>query len=249
MKKFILFTAISVIFFCSLYAFGGSAAFSASVSRYAMVVTDGAKFYADASGKVERFIVDKSYFVSVVDTVGEFTRVVFMDSFDDCPSIEGYVKTVDVAFYDNVVSSPYPDVTLKAVTDVVLFSDSAATKPRAVISAGSTVRYFGVSAASSDDFYVYGNGSVGYVARNAFESFYLPLSAEYVAMQTPRETSDKSPSSITSASASQSVPADDRSPVEIVLITLAIIVVLIFVYLIVRPDKLSQKKAQTDDDY
>ena len=243
MKRSILLAAL-VFAFLTAFSSGVNcfAEEKNKINRYAMIVGDAAYLYSDASGRYPRFIVDKSYFVFVTDIVGDYARVKYMDGFSDCPNIEGYVKTADLLFYDGNVSSPFPDVTLTAISDAVLFSDAEGTRPKSVVEVGGNARYYG---ATSDGLYfVYLRGNVGYVTGAAFESFTLPYTYEYIEMIT--ESSSPEVSAISDSSLSKESSSPPIS--EVILITLAIVAGLVVLYFIIRPDKLGGKRTVFTDD-
>ena len=219
---------------------------------YAMAVNDQVVFYADASGKFPRFFVDKGYFVYVTDIVGDFARVNYMEGFENAPSLEGYVKTVDLSFFDKRVSSPYPDVTLFAAADAVTFADAEMTKPRTVIPINAQVRYYGAYVSGGNRlYYVYYQGYVGYVSASAFNEVYIEPHPEYVALTSP--TSADAPvasaqSDDGNASSVDKAQKDATDPTAVIIITLLVIVGLVVLYLIIRPDRLGGAKTVSRDD-
>ena len=217
---------------------------------FAMIVTDDALFYSDASGRYPKFCLEKSYFVYVTEIVGELARVTYMDGYADSPALEGYVKTVNLSFYDKVIASPYPDVVIRSVTDAVIFSDGELSKPKSVVNASSSARYYGTFGSGTDKaYYVYCNGSVGYVKASAFESFTVGRHEDYSALLSAAEKSGEQ----TSASESISEkPEKEKSGVtdatKIIVIALLIVVGLTVLYFIVRPDRAGAKNKVYNDD-
>ena len=252
MKKPLLLTSIMI--FLSLTTIFCKTTFSErqafALSRYAMVVTDNATLYADASASLARFIVDKSYFVSVSDVVGDYARVRYMEGFTDAPAIEGYVKLSELSFFEKEVSSPYPDVTVETVSDAVLFSDPELTKPHSVVPCGAKVRYFGrYTTPTADLIYVYYRSAVGYIKADCLKGFDLPLHAEYDKLFSFTETSD----SVKEVNGSAPSSTEDKiktSPdaVQIIVIALIILIGLTVLYFMIRPDKLGGKKNVFNDD-
>ena len=249
MKKSIMsFMTVSIIFiFCALplspraYAAGG----------YAMIVTDDAVFYSDASGRYPKFYIDKSYFVFVTDIVGDYARINYMDGFSDSPALEGYVKTVNLSFYDKPITSPYPDIILTAVSDAVIFTDYDMSRPKSVINASAKARYFGkYRSGASTVYYVYCQGSVGYVQASAFENFSLPYHEEYIALTTVKDSTSASDEISDTSSVSSGTPetTEQVDTTKIIIIALLIVVGLTVLYFIIRPDKLSGKSKVYSDD-
>ena len=247
MKKFILSLLILTTLIINIAAIPEKAY---AGSGYAMIVSDNAVFYSDASGKYPRFYLDKSYFVYVTDVVGDFARVYYMNEFEDSPALEGYVKTVDLSFFDKRIASPYPDVTVTATSDAVMFSDGDLSKPQAVVPAATKARYYGAYVVGGNKlYYVYCRGYVGYVQAAAFENVELPYHEEYLALIAAREESSKSSSaSDIKTDSGEKASSDAYDATKIILIALLIVVGLTVLYFVIRPDKLTAKTKVFHDD-
>lgn len=237
MKKFIITLLVTAV----LFSIGATENNVVSAkSQYAMIVTDDATFYSDASGRFPKFYLDKSYFVKVIEVIGEYARVNYMDGYVDAPELEGYVKVVDLSFYDKDITSPYPEITLTAVNDVVMFSDAQLTKPRSVVPVHATAKYYGCSDNNGvKTYYVYCQGFVGYVQSAAFKEFSLPYHNEYLALLAANSSDTHSQSDYSPATDSAvSAAAPTQNTTQIILIALLIIVGLTLLFFVLRPDKL-----------
>ena len=243
MKKALIICIIFIFLWFSGYR-GASA--EASDGTLAMVVTDDAYLFSDASAVYPRFVIDKGYFVTVTDRLGELVRVRFMDNADDCPAVEGYVKLSALSFYEKEVSSPYPLVTVRLICDEVLLYDLTGRRPRSVISAGSAARYYGAASEDGIDYvYVYVNGAVGYLPLSSFEPFQVPLTEEYISAAASKE-----PSSSSGEDISVYAPAknEKEDAFTVIIAALVIIVALTVLYLVVRPDKNKGKPVLYNDE-
>ena len=247
MKNFILSLLILTSLIINIVALPEK---SYADSGYAMIVSDNAVFYSDASGKYPRFYLDKSYFVYVTAIVGDYARVYYMNEYDDTPALEGYVKTVDLSFFDKRIASPYPDVTVSATSDAVMFSDSDLSRPQAVVPVATKARYYGAYVVGGNKlYYVYCRGYVGYVQASAFETVDLPYHEEYLALIAAQENDsafESATDSHTESSAKTSSAAPDAT--KIILIALLIVVGLTVLYFLIRPDKLTGKTKVFHDD-
>ena len=246
MKKFILSLLIVTTLTISAIAVPRKAY---AGSGYAMVISDNAVFYSDASGRYPRFYLDKSYFVYVTEMVGDYSRVYYMNEYSDSPALEGYVKTADLSFYDKQIAAPYPDVTVTATSDAVMFSDFDMTKPLSVVPVSSTARYYGTYVAGGNKlYYVYCRGYVGYVQASAFEPVTLPYHEEYRALIAANEERSATENTSANKSDEAGTSSDTLDATKIILIALLIVVGLTILYFIVRPDKLTGKSKVFHDD-
>ncbi len=245
MKKLI---AILIIFFISISA--TVAPSHAQTATYAMVITDDACLYADGGGTIVKYILPKSYFVFVSESFGELARVTAMQGFSDCPQVEGYVKLVDLKFFNEKPTEPYLDLNLTAISDEVLFADNLASKPKTVLAKGSKAKYYGEHTFNNQKYYyVYANGYIGYVRNTCFEEFTVPLHTEYIKLIEEAESSQSNETSyLESTSSSINKPTNHIDTSNIIIIALIIICGLCVLYFIFKPEKLNGKSIYKDDD-
>ena len=220
-----------------------------AASAFARIETDDAVFYADKSLAIPRFTLPKSYYVKVVETGGEITRVVYSGS-AQAPSLEGYVKTVCLSFPKDPPADLCPEKTITAVVDEVMFSDPELTRPRSVLTKGATAIYYGEADVSGEKYlYVYATGSVGYVKKNAFEDFTVPLHPVYAAELAAAATSSNEVfSSAPQKDGTISVSKPD--PSQVIVIAILIVAVLCVVFLVFKKEdkKASANAFYRDDD-
>lgn len=169
-KKIIIpFLIIFVIFTNFNYSV---IATNAETVEYAQAVTDDCAFYSDASLKIVKFILPYSYFVKIISVGAEASRVIYYSEDLSCPPAEGYVKNVCLNFVEksqNVLNFP-PIITLK--TDEVIFGDAKLSSPKAVITEGSSAKFYGeLKIEGTVYLYVYVNGFIGYVRKDGFNNY------------------------------------------------------------------------------
>lgn len=244
MKKLIFITLIILTAF-TINTPKSSA--KASVN-YAMVITENACFWSDASQKYLKFYLPYSYFVKVVTVGAEYSRVIYMDGDKNHPECEGYVKTSDLNFEISPSDSPYPKLTLFCETSDVLFSDVEIKSPLTVINKNTQAIYYGEITHDAENYvFVYANGYAGYVRKSAFSSFSLPTH-ESLAELISRNESEKS----TNGSQPNEIKSEntfDVFGVKTIIIAVALIVLLCFIYVILRPDKSLKSEHSFFKDY
>lgn len=197
---------------------------------YAKIVTDDCAFYSDASLKIVKFYLTKSYAVKVVSVGGEASRVVYMDGNYAYPSAEGYVKNVCLEFLDATPDVLYPDVNLFCTSDEVLFTDSGLSQPKAVIPKGSSAKFYGELSINGYDYvYTYVNGYVGYMRKDGFSPFVVPVFEEIVIPPIVDE-----PISETKTEQNSNGNFDDFSVTEIIIVIAVVVVGLLLIFFILK---------------
>ncbi len=232
-KSAILIISLILIFYVPVperYAFAFE---KDSTFNYAKVISEGCAFYSDASLKIVKFIIPKSYSVKIVSTGAEYSHVVYMDKSSLCPASEGYVKNVYLEFLDKTPDVIYPNVNLTVVTDDVVFADNKLSTPKAVIQSGSIAAYYGELTISGFDYvYVYVNGYVGYMRKDCFANFDVPIYEEVI--EIPPDISQGNNSDSNDTSASVGTKTDDLSVSEIIVIAAIILVGLLLVFFVIK---------------
>lgn len=204
---------------------------------YARILDEAVFFYDDPGCTVPKFTLPLGYFVKVISIENYAVRVRYMDGFSDAPAREGFIK-LDAyhAYTQTIPTTLYPDFKPALVCDEVLFADSSATTPKAVLSARSECRFYGYAESLGELFFcVYANGYVGYVRASSFGNATL----------TPHPlplTQDEKPSSETTVTeSSQKETAPYETSTDSVLTTVIVIAVTIValsvVYLLFKPVK------------
>ena len=132
-----------------------------------------------------------------------------------------------------------------------MFSDAGLTKPRSDVPAGASVRYYGRTLSGGDDaLYVYYRGAIGYVSSSAFSPFTVGMTREY--LELTASGADSGASDDAAAETGSDTRTDGASggadATKIIIVALLIVVGLIVLYFIIRPDFSSGKKAAFHDD-
>ena len=200
---------------------------------YAMVITENASFYSDASQKYEKFYLPYSYFVKVIEIGAEFSRVLYMDDSKNYPQSEGYVKTSDLNFSVNPNSNPYPKITLSCEISDVLFSNAENLTPLTVINQNTPAIFYGELPINGETYlYVYANGYAGYVRKSSFSQFTVP---PHESLKTLIDNNDdKDSSDLTSQAPNDTTTQalNDNQIVKTIVIAIVLILVLVFVVFI-----------------
>ncbi len=208
---------------------------------YARIVADDCAFFSDASLKIVKFYLPKTYCVKIVSVGAECSRVVYMDGNLSCPMAEGYVKNVYLSFLDEEPEVIYPALNLASVCDEVIFGDTTLSKPKAVIPVGSSAVFYGAMNINGNEYeYVYVNGYVGYMRKECFAPFNLPL------LEIPVKPPD-SASSTDTAPDDKEIKSDFTTP-EVLIIAVIVIAGLSLVFFMLKPTKEKSQKGFNDDN-
>lgn len=221
-----------------------------SQTEYARVLSENTIFYANPDCTIERFVLPYGYFVKILQVGVDSTKVCYMDGKGNLPERVGFIKTIDLHFFDGQVISPYPDLTIAIKADEVLFADTDMQYPKTVLCAGQTATFYGELQINGESFcYVYSNGFIGYVRKSAFASYILPdhpIAIPSKEIDLPTESAQE----ITSETLQSPTFKIDET-LKIVIIIAVLIVCISIVYLIFKPKNTPLKPAPLgdDDDY
>lgn len=204
------------------------------VGRYAQVISDDCAFFSEASLKIVKFYIPKSYCVKIVSVGVESSRAVYLDDTSNLPKAEGYVLNVCLNFLDEKPDVCYPEILLTVISDEVIFGDFELKKPKAVIGAGSTANFYGETLIGSDTYeYVYVNGYVGYMRKAGFSPFSIPENP--IIVKTPNEVLDKD----TESSFTHERENGDKNlkVSEVLIIAVMVVAGLTLIFFILKPNK------------
>ncbi len=227
MKKFIAVFLIYI--FCVFPSPENALAVENRVYSRALTYTTG--FYSDMNGAYLKFYVPYGYYVKVLERGDDYSKVSYMPENASFPILIGYVKTVDLIISDTP-SSPYPLLYVSVVSDEVLFSDSSLAFSKAAVYSGSLALYYGELLSPTDEelVYVYCNGYLGYMRKNAFAPFNVPDNPEPLPSSPQQSYSEKKNSS--------------SSSLQILIVALISVAVAVIVYVLFRP---SDKREEFED--
>ena len=110
MKKFI-FSALCVMlyFVCALcpLAHRPARADDTATGAYACVLEDDSFFYASKDEKQGLFLLPKTYFVKVLESAPDYTKIEYLTDSASTKKLIGYAKTSELTFVDYVPQTPY----------------------------------------------------------------------------------------------------------------------------------------------
>lgn len=212
-------------------------------SEYAQIVTDDCAFYADASLKIVKIYLPKSYSVKIISVGVSCSRVAYMDDSNLYPALEGYVLNVCLNFLDEKPETVYPSLTLTTKYDEVIFGDVNATIPKTVIAEGTSVKYYGeISIEGIIYEYVYTNGFIGYMRKDCFLSFFLPENPIINNEPLLPDIGEFESSALSQTIADGEKQKFDVS--EILIVAVIVVAGLILIFFLLKPGK-DDKKNQT----
>ena len=174
-------------------------------SGWARVLKDYVYLYAEQDLNKQMFILEKSYYVEVLESVDNVLHVSVMQNETNFPQITGYVKRTDVELCAVAPMMPYyPTVRLTVIADSAVLRLSPSTSASIVITATNTqkVSYYGKIDNGREWFYVCFGDKFGYVDANSvsvpnieLHPTPLPSKQEKPAVTTPSDpTTDPTPS-------------------------------------------------------
>ena len=211
------------------------------------ILNENTPFYSDGSLKIVKFYLPFSYFVKVINTGDDATRVIYMDGQSTLPLREGYIKTCDLHIFDGIPTNPYPQIRIKITADEILFADSAKQFPKTVLTSGDEATYYGELTADNEKFcYVYCNGFIGYVRKSAFAPFEVPLHETPIKIEEPPSSSESVILPSDSTVNIQSITAID-STLRIVIIIAVAVTCISVLYLLFKPRNAEPKVAAWQD--
>ncbi len=217
-------------------------------SGYARILLENTVFYANPDCTIEKFILPFGYFVKILQVGANSTRVSYMDSNSNLPESVGYIKTCDLFFSEQTPQNPYLNLQITVKSDEILFADNAKNYPKTVLSEGDIAFYYGELNIDGDIFcYVYSAGFIGYVRKNGFVSFNIPMHDLPLPNEETSELQDSNVQ-ITSSINEQTATKTADETLKTVIIVAVCIVCLSIVYLIFKPSGQALKPATTKDD-
>lgn len=232
-------------------AFAKITTVTASEEKWARIENENTPFYADYGCTMVKFYLPYTYFIKVISTGEDATRVVYMDDSLVLPLREGYVKTCDIYLFDGTPPNPYPEMSIKITADEILFADSKKQYPKTVLTYGDSATYYGELPIDGEIFcYVYCNGYIGYVRKSAFTPFELP----------PHELPLRSEELPAEGETNSSLPVDSLTPqtpapvttvdstMRVVIIVAIALVCISVIYLLFRPAPARTKLATWQDE-
>ena len=162
MKKLLVFVLLVLLCLCNYlpaYALGES-------YDWARIVKDNVYLYAEEESSKQMFILEKSYYVQILDTGEKMLHVSVMQNETNFPQITGYVKRSDVELCAVAPLTPYyPTARLTVTADSAALRLSPSASAGIVITATNTqkVSYYGRVVNDKNWYYVCFGDKFGYV--------------------------------------------------------------------------------------
>lgn len=195
MRKFLIIFLLSLFVACNFlpiaYAIG-------ETNSWARIVKDYVFLYAEQDCKKQIFILEKSYYVEILDVTDTTIHVSVMNNVANFFQITGYVKRTDVELCSSDPITPYyPTVRLTVTADSAVLRLSPSTSASIVITATNTQKlsYYGRISTERDWYYVCFGDKFGYVDVNSVSApnielhpTPLPSKQETPATTTPSDT-------------------------------------------------------------
>lgn len=221
MKRVMIFLSGFLMFFFALGAAPSSPRRAdAEGELYAVADSSAVYFYSEADEKSGLFILPFTYYVKVLNLGEPFCRVEYLADEAPYKKVTGYCKKSELTFVDFTPARPYlkREVTVK----YSLASPSPTVPSGAFDSVEVSYLYYGsYRAGTSLFYYVYGNGSFGYVPADGELTY--DLNTDYLE-QTSGKPSDPEPEK----------PAGSLSGLQIALICIGCVLLVLFTVLVLR---------------
>ena len=210
MKKFFLLITLLMLISVNVTPY----AYALGESNWARVVKDYVYLYAEEDCNKQIFMLEKSYYVEILDSDDKTLHVAVMQNETNFPQITGYVRRIDVDLCYNAPLTPYyPTERLTVTADSATLRLSPTNAASIVITATNTqkVSYYGRVENDKNWYYVCFGDKFGYVDVNSVSSpniqlhpTPLPSKQETPAVTTPSDTTpDPAPSTDTGSPTSE----------------------------------------------
>ncbi len=235
--NFLIFNICSLVYFQSQVF--------ASSNDYMRVLNDDAYIYQEDTFQTKIFVIPYGYFVSVLENYGDYFKVSYGSSENNCPIIIGYMKTKDLTVYLNTPTKPYCIFSITSAYSDILFNDYDRQIPYFNLPKNSTLTYYGEYINDNNEvlLYVYYNSKLGYVEKNSIKSFSLPVSPDKI--ETPSEEHENQPTVENNDEFTKS------ETLQIIIIVGISIISISVVYFLFKPtkNKIEPKKDHTYEFY
>lgn len=232
MKKFILAAFLPLLYFLyflfpALVAAPVSAdeSLSLTAGSYACILSDDTFFYPDNSGRKGLFLLPKTYYVKILETGNEYTKIEYLYDDTYVQKLVGYARTDKLTVVDYVPKRPY----LYRLFEISYRLDETPLGDDAFLDEiKMTCAYYGDYKIGSETYcYVLRGEEFGYVPKPADFSYDENTEyAEWLALQEQPVTAP--------------APSDDEkssSPAQIAILVALCLLVPVLAALILRPNR------------
>ena len=172
--------------------------------NWARIVKDNVYLYAEETSSKQMFVLEKSYYVRILDSGENMLHVSVMENETYFPQITGYVAKTDVELCSAEPVAPYyPTVRLSVTSDSAAIRLSPSTSASVVITATNTqkVSYYGRIENGKNWYYVCFGDKFGYVEVNSVSKPDIELHP------TPLEKAETPPVSTTPSDGTPTEPS------------------------------------------
>lgn len=174
---------------------------------WARIVDDDVYLYSTADSDKKTFVLEKSYYVEILDEVDNMYFVAVMQNDTDFPRITGYVYKSQVTLCSVIPIAPYyPTVRITVTGSSATLRLSPLPSASPVLTATNTqqLSYYGeIVSYGTTWYYVYYGGSFGYVEATSVSQPIVPLHP------TPLPSK---PAATTPSTPSTTEPSEDPTP-------------------------------------
>lgn len=216
-------------------------------SNWARIVKDNVYLYAEQESSKQMFMLEKSYYVQILDVSDNMLHVSVMQNEANFPQITGYIKRTDAELCTVAPLTPYyPTVRLTVTADSAALRLSPSTSADVVITATNTqkVSYYGKLENDKKWYYVCFGDKFGYVDVNSVSApnielhpTPLPNTQEIPTVTNPTDTDPSDPA-----------PAERSSPTsEILLIVFVVLLAVGLTLALFLPGNVKRKSVFEQD--
>ncbi len=162
-----------------------------SSTEYLRILKNDAYIYQDDTFSTKLFIIPYGYFVCVLEYFGDYYKVSYGSTSDNCPVIIGYMKSENLSSYNHTPTKPYCIFSVSSLYSDILFNDYNKTMPYFNLPKNSNLIYLGeyVNQNNESMLYVYYNSKLGYVDKNSIANFTIPVSPDKI--ELPSQENDE----------------------------------------------------------
>ena len=237
MKKFILSALVAFYLWTSAIfplAYSPVRADSPPADVYACVLYDDAFFYATKDENQGLFVLPKTYFVKVLQTEEEYTKIEYQTDSEHAKKLTGYAKTSKLTTVDYIPKTPYLSLTF----DIKYKLDDTSLDPSFLNELIITCAYYGDYKIGSKTYcYVLRGDDFGYVLKpTALTYAENPEYAERLQSQNTSAPTDDTETPMPTQA--------NTSPAEIAILVALCLLVPVLAGLILK----SPRKPPYDDD-
>ena len=237
MKKFILSALVAFYLWTSAIfplAYSPVRADSPPADVYACVLCDDAFFYATKDENQGLFLLPKTYFVKVLQTEEEYSKIEYQIDSEHTQKLTGYAKTSKLTAVDYIPKTPYLTLTF----DIKYKLDDTSLDPSFLNELIITCAYYGDYKLGSKTYcYVLRGDDFGYVLK--------PTTLVY--NENPEYTDNlksQTPAPDTEDTSSQTEPQNSSSPAQIAILVSVCLLVPVVAGLILK----APRKPPYEDD-